>query len=336
MTVEALPMPREVIWRRLHSLTGLWFVLFLVEHLFTNSQAALFFGDDGMWFVRSVNFIHNLPYLQVIEVVLLGIPIAYHAILGIRYCFSAKPNVAGGRSKRPRMSTGRNWAYTFQRLTSWILLIGLVLHVWYMRFYTYPTIVHEGKHTYYFATYKVDSGIYSVADRLGVKLYDREEIEREKALFSKQMPRMDLVRQKLRSIEDDSNYSKDIYNREVDSVHQSWQHFQDRLHYLEGLESKRINESEVVGVSENFGNIILLTVRDAFKSVTKAILYTIYVAAACFHAFNGLWTFMITWGLMLNMRSHAKMVGVSVALMLLFGFLGVMAIWGTYWINLKN
>lgn len=38
----APPLPSAFIWRRAHSLTGLWLVLFLIEHLLTNSQAALF------------------------------------------------------------------------------------------------------------------------------------------------------------------------------------------------------------------------------------------------------------------------------------------------------
>ena len=51
-------LPKEFILSRLHSLTGLLIVIFLFEHLLTNSQAALLIGDDGAGFVRMVNFIH--------------------------------------------------------------------------------------------------------------------------------------------------------------------------------------------------------------------------------------------------------------------------------------
>ncbi len=78
----APPIPREFIWRRAHSLTGIWLVLFLIEHLFTNSQAALYIGDDGLGFVSSVNWLKNLPYLQVIEIFLLGVPFLIHGIWG--------------------------------------------------------------------------------------------------------------------------------------------------------------------------------------------------------------------------------------------------------------
>ncbi len=336
MNTDTLSLPKPVVWRRLHSLTGLWFVLFLIEHLFTNSQAALLFGDDGMWFVRSVNWLHNLPYLQVIEVILLGVPMLYHAILGVRYLFTSKANVVGRGKKRPQLSYGRNWAYTIQRLSSWILLVGLILHVWYMRFDLYPAVIHEGSQTYYFAKYHIDEGLYSVADRLEVKLYDMEAIEQEKVHFAKQAPKMDLVRQKLQTIQEEEMSDKGVYNSEVDSVYQSWQSYKTKQKFIHGLESQSLSDGEVMAVSTNFGNIMLLNVREAFKSVTKSILYTIFVAAACFHAFNGLWTFMITWGLILNVRSQKSAVSVCYSLMVIMALLGFMAIWGTYWINLRH
>ncbi len=48
---------REFIGRRVHSLMGLWLVVFLTEHLIVNSQAALWIGDDGHGFVLLVNFL---------------------------------------------------------------------------------------------------------------------------------------------------------------------------------------------------------------------------------------------------------------------------------------
>ena len=39
----------------------------------TNSMAGLYIGDDGRGFIESVNAIHDTPYLQVVEVLLLGV-----------------------------------------------------------------------------------------------------------------------------------------------------------------------------------------------------------------------------------------------------------------------
>ena len=65
-------------WRRMHSLTGGFLALFLFIHLFTNSQAVFFLGDDGKSFIHSVNEIKNLPYLPFIEIFLLATPILIH------------------------------------------------------------------------------------------------------------------------------------------------------------------------------------------------------------------------------------------------------------------
>src|ERR1700722_9315638 len=85
-------LPGAFIWRRLHSLMGLWLVLFLIEHLLVNSQAALLLGNSGRGFVDMVNSIHNFPYLPVIDFTLLGLPIANHKIWGVKYLFSSKFN----------------------------------------------------------------------------------------------------------------------------------------------------------------------------------------------------------------------------------------------------
>src|SRR4026207_984938 len=109
-------LPSAFIWRRLHSLMGLWLVLFLMEHLFVNSQAALLLGENGKGFVRAVNAIHNLPYLQAIEVTLLGVPILIHLIWGIKYLLTSKSNSGKTDGSSPSLSKyARNHAYTWQR-----------------------------------------------------------------------------------------------------------------------------------------------------------------------------------------------------------------------------
>jgi succinate dehydrogenase / fumarate reductase cytochrome b subunit len=95
------------------------------------------------------------------------------------------------------------------------------------------------------------------------------------------------------------------------------------------LTEKEISGDEVIAVTTSLGTATLLSVRDTFKSPIYVALYTIFVLAACFHAFNGLWTFMITWGLILKRASQKTMVSFCVGLMLLLAFLGLAAIWGT-------
>jgi succinate dehydrogenase / fumarate reductase cytochrome b subunit len=96
------------------------------------------------------------------------------------------------------------------------------------------------------------------------------------------------------------------------------------------------DQNQVTALSPNFGTAVLLMVRETFKSPLMIFLYTVFVLAATFHAFNGLWTFMITWGITLTAASQQLMRKCAVVLMVLISFLGLAAIWATYWINLKS
>ena len=91
-----------------------------------------------------------------------------------------------------------------------------------------------------------------------------------------------------------------------------------------------LQRHETVASAKDFGTATLLVVRDSFLSLPTGILYTIFVLAAVFHAFNGLWTFMITWGVVIRMRSQIFAVNVCIGIMVIVGFLGLLAIWGSY------
>ena len=272
-TIMNVPLspPRAFIWRRLHSLTGVWLVLFLIIHLLENSQAALFFDDDGKGFIHGVNAIHNLPYLPVLEIILLAIPILIHLFWGIQYLFTGQFNSYASDGSLPTLKYPRNRAYTWQRITSWILLFGLIGHVIHMRFIEYPTLSKIDSQQVYLVSIENDSGLASLASRIDVKL------------------------------EPDPSYP-----------------------------------AKVIAQAKNFGTASLLIVRESFKSPLMIALYTLFVLSACFHGFNGLWTAMITWGMTVSPRSQQYMKRFAVFLMLIVTFLGLAAIWGTYWINLKN
>lgn len=269
-TTTAPAVPRDFIWRKLHSLAGFGLVIFLFIHLFTNSQAALYIGDDGRGFIHAVNAIHELPYLQVVEIVLIALPILIHIAYGIHRLRLAKANSFSTDGSKPSLPDyPRNRAYTWQRITSWLLILGILAHVVHMRFVESPLVATEGEVRAYAVHLTEDPGLPSVAERLGVKLYPQ-------------------------------------------------------------------GQGEVLAVAPNFGTADLLVVRDTFKDPVMMILYTIFVLAATFHAFNGMWTFMISWGVTLSQRAQKLMRYLTVSLMLLVSGFGIAAIWLTYWVNLKT
>lgn len=329
MTTQVIS--RDFIWRRLHSLMGLWLVLFLFEHLLVNSQAALLLGDNAKGFVGLVNSIHNLPYLQAIEIFLLGVPIALHAVWGIKYLFTAKSNAHRTNGTSPAMHQyGRNRAYTWQRMTSWILLVGIILHVAKFRFIDYPDSINLGDRQSYFVTISVDKGLYTVASRLGVQLYGPEQIQEQKQEIESRHGEQTLIDVAA------TLPAKDDYDIQQQMILSSAQAYEQKKAWLSVLERQKVKPAEVVAVASNFGTATLLSVRDTFKSPLYAGLYTIFVLAACFHAFNGFWTFLITWGIVIRVSAQNKALRLAWGLMALITFLGLAAIWGTYFLNLKT
>lgn len=332
--MSAPVIPNAFLWRRLHSLAGLWLVLFLINHLLTNSQAALYIGDDGEGFISSVKSIHNLPYLQVIEILLLGVPFAVHILFGIHRLVMAKPNSSDSDGSTPALGEyPRNRAYTWMRITSWLLMIGVVAHVIHMRFIEYPWNVEKDGQRYYMTVLNLDPGLYTVSERLGVTLYDKQQVEQlsppsqqDQALASAPQEGGFSLLKGPEPVTFDEHKLEEMRLKQ-DSLEQ--------LHWIEALRHRPINAQQVVAVSKDFGTASLLIVRDTFKSPFMVALYSLLVLIACYHAFNGLWTFLITWGITLTEKSQRLALILSTSLMILVAFLGLAAAIGTYWINLR-
>ena len=335
MSVKAIPISPPFAWRRLHSLFGFWIVIFLTEHLLTNSQAALLIGENGEGFIRAVNFLKNLPYLHAIEILLLGVPILFHMVWGIKYLITSKINSFPTDGNKPTLTKyGRNHAYSFQRITSWILLIGIIAHVGYMRFYMYPIAVDTGKNSAYFVRITMDPGLYTVSDRLEGKLYNQKAIDEVKQYVESHAHELETLSSDVEKVQESP--SPYVYQKNIDQLMNRYQNLEEQEAYLKGLEKRSISGNEVIAEAPDFGTATLLIVRDSFKSIFKSILYTIFVLAAVFHAYNGLWTFMITWVIVLKMRSQSRAVNWCVAIMVVVGFLGLASVWGTYYLNLRT
>jgi succinate dehydrogenase / fumarate reductase cytochrome b subunit len=131
--------------RRLHSLSGVFPIgLFLIPHLTTNSSIvwgeafnAKKYSDLGegaagiATFQHEVDFIHNLPALIFIEIFVLWLPIAYHAILGVYFARS-------GKSNTDRYGYQGNWRYSAQRLSGYLGVLFIFMHISSLRWgFTY-------------------------------------------------------------------------------------------------------------------------------------------------------------------------------------------------------
>lgn len=339
MADNGIPMP--FIWRRLHSLMGIFLVLFLFVHLLTNSQAALWIGDDGKGFIQEVNLIHSLPYLKVIEIFFLAVPFAIHMLWGVHYLFTAKHNVLPTDGSAPALGKyKRNQAYSWMRFTSWLLLIGVIAHVVHMRFIEYPWSAEKGSQHYYMNVVSMDKGLYTLSERVGAELYDQQRIqEAVQALQPNSTSwqeaeasdhRMSSAGLSLLDGPEPTAYDSAEANRLSGA-----QKLEQQRDFVEALQKKPIDKTEVVIVAKDFGTVSLFIVRDSFKSPLMVALYSLFVLAASFHAFNGLWTALISWGVTLTPRSQNLARLATTAVMIFVAFLGLVASIGTYWINLK-
>lgn len=112
------------ILRRMHSLTGIVPVgAFLVEHLLTNS---------GSWYGPSryndaVKWIQDMPFLFVLEWGFIFLPLAFHALYGLYIAWTGQMNA----SSYPYMNNKR---YTLQRVTAYITLVFIIIHLAKFRF----------------------------------------------------------------------------------------------------------------------------------------------------------------------------------------------------------
>lgn len=313
-------IPRAFVWKRLHSIAGLWLVIFLIGHLLTNAQAALFVGDDGRGFIRSANSLEELPFLPLLEIAILGMPILIHTIWGIQYLRTARYNSFRTDGSSPALPEyPRNQAYTWQRITAWLLVVGIVAHVIHMRFVERPLYAQEGSERYYFVRVQSDDGLYTLSKRLNVTLYNSQSI---------------------RQLKSDSNFQAHLSaissDEERARVLIANQERMQREEWLATLERKPLRQGEVIAAAKDFGTAELLMLRDTFKMPIMLVLYTLLVLSACFHAFNGVWTFLIKWGISLTVHSQKLILRITTSLMIIVAFLGMAAVWGTYWINLKQ
>lgn len=114
---------REYLSRRIHSLLGVVPIgLFVVQHLLVNHFVV--YGKES--FNKAANFMADLPFVILLEIFVIYLPILFHAILGVYIVFVAKSNVRS-------YGFFRNWMFMLQRITGIITLIFIVWHVWETR-----------------------------------------------------------------------------------------------------------------------------------------------------------------------------------------------------------
>ncbi|HET6861594.1 MAG TPA: succinate dehydrogenase cytochrome b558 subunit [Pyrinomonadaceae bacterium] len=124
----AIRLSRTFILRKLHQLSGIVPLgLFLLEHFYTNSKAL----DGAKHFNDAVQDLQSIPYILLVEIGGIFIPLIYHAVYGLVITVEARPN-------NLNYPYPRNWFYLIQRITGVILFFFIAFHVLNFRFGMIP------------------------------------------------------------------------------------------------------------------------------------------------------------------------------------------------------
>ena len=124
----AIKFSNTFLLRKLHQVTGVVPLgVFFFVHMFTNSKAL----NGEASFNKAVKEIHEIPYLLLIEIFGIFLPLLFHSIYGVIISSEAKPNPLS-------YGYGRNWFYIFQRITGIFLFFFLLFHILNLRFGMVP------------------------------------------------------------------------------------------------------------------------------------------------------------------------------------------------------
>lgn len=115
---------RSFLWRRLHSLSGIFPVgVYLLEHVISNAYAT----NGANAYNAQVRFLTSLPFVIWLEVFFIYIPLLYHGLYGFYIWYRGQSNVGD----YPLIG---NWVYTTQRWTGAIAFAFMAYHTASMRF----------------------------------------------------------------------------------------------------------------------------------------------------------------------------------------------------------
>ena len=120
----APPLDRHFVLRKVHSLLGIVPIgAFLCFHLFENSLAV---RGGEFFYEHVVKTIDEMPYVQLMEIFAIALPILFHAVYGVIIWVQGRSNVSS-------YGYFRNWMYLWHRITGGIALAFILYHVWATR-----------------------------------------------------------------------------------------------------------------------------------------------------------------------------------------------------------
>lgn len=124
----AIKYSTTFLLRKLHQITGVVPLgIFFFVHMFTNAKAM----NGEASFEKAVKEIHDIPFLLLIEIFGIFLPLVFHSVYGVIISTEARSNVMS-------YGYGRNWLYFIQRASGIFLFFFLLFHILHLRFGLIP------------------------------------------------------------------------------------------------------------------------------------------------------------------------------------------------------
>lgn len=129
----AVRLNKKFVLRKLFQLSGILPLgVFLLEHFYTNSKALA--GADA--YNESVQTLQEIPYVLLLEIFGIFLPLVFHAVYGMMITWESRPNTLS-------YPFARNWYYTVQRVTGVFLFFFILFHILNFRFGLIPGLNTE-------------------------------------------------------------------------------------------------------------------------------------------------------------------------------------------------
>ena len=93
---------------------------------------------------------------------------------------------------------------------------------------------------------------------------------------------------------------------------------------------KKIGKSKSALISRSKGVNFLFILKYELKKFYMAFLYLLFIFFAAFHAFNGIWSFLIRWGITLSLFAQKLSLIICYFLMAITFSIGAFCVWSNY------
>ena len=148
----AVRLSKTFVLRKLFQLSGILPLgAFLLEHFYTNSKAL----EGPAAFNEAVGDLQKIPYVFLLEVFGIFVPLTFHAVYGLFIAWEARPNNIAYKY-------ARNWFYTVQRATGAFLFLFILFHVLNFRFGLMPGLNTKSVAHYPNEAFEIVAGEFSI------------------------------------------------------------------------------------------------------------------------------------------------------------------------------